>query len=65
MMIFVQPIAESNETYIVDVGFGGPNLCQPILLSQSKDNVVWGSSPPERHRLTLGVHPASSLVIGG
>lgn len=64
MIIFVQPISESNVTYLADVGFGGSNLGQPILLSDSNDNVVWGSCPPERHRLTLGVNPESTLAIG-
>ena len=61
MIIFVQPIADSNETYMVDVGFGGSNLAQPILLSDAKTNIVWGAVPPERHRLTRGPHSSSSL----
>jgi hypothetical protein len=61
MIIFVQPIADSNETYLVDVGFGGANLAQPILLSDAETNVVWGAVPPEGHRLTRGAHPLSSL----
>ena len=61
MIIFVQPIVDSNETYVVDVGFGRNNLSQPILLSNAETNVVWGAVPPERHRLTRGSHPSSSL----
>jgi arylamine N-acetyltransferase len=61
MVIFVQPIIDSNETYLVDVGFGGTNLAQPILLTNAETNVVWGAAPPERHRLTRGAHPSSSL----
>lgn len=63
-LIFVQPTAKGNETYLLDFGFGKIGPCRPILLSDSKDNIVWGCSPPERHRLTLGVNPASSLEIG-
>jgi arylamine N-acetyltransferase len=61
MFIFVQPIADSNETYVVDVGFAATALSQPILLSNAETNVVWGAIPPERHRLTRGSHPLSSL----
>jgi len=61
MVIFVQPIIDSNETYLVDVGFGGLNLAQPILLSNAETNVVLGSAPPAGHRLTRGSHPSSSL----
>ena len=61
MVIFVQPIIDSNETFLVDVGFGGPNLAQPILLSNAETNVVLGAAPPAGHRLTRGSHPSSSL----
>jgi len=61
MVLFVQPIADSNETYLVDVGFGGTNLAQPILLSNAETNVVRGTVLPDRHRLTRGAHPSSCL----
>lgn len=61
MILFVQPIADSNETYLVDVGFGITNITQPILLSNADTNIVWGAVPPERHRLTRGSDPSSSL----
>src|ERR1700733_1394822 len=61
MVILVQPVADSNETYLVDVGFGGTSLSQPILLSNAETNVVRGAVPPDRHRLTRGAHPLSCL----
>ena len=61
MVIFVQPIIDSNETFLVDVGYGGSNLAQPILLSNAETNVVLGAAPPAAHRLTRGSHPSSSL----
>jgi arylamine N-acetyltransferase len=61
MVLFVQPVTDSNETYLVDVGFGSTNLSQPILLSNAETNVVWGAVPPDRHRLTRGAHPSSCL----
>ncbi|KAF8879268.1 hypothetical protein BD779DRAFT_1447074 [Infundibulicybe gibba] len=62
MFIFVQPF-ENNQTYIVDVGFGAPGPTRPILLSDAEDNVVFGTTPTERHRLRLGPHPLSSLGV--
>lgn len=61
MMLFVQPIPDSNETYVVDVGFGGSNLARPILLSDENEWGIPGAAPPERHRLIRGAHPSSSL----
>jgi hypothetical protein len=61
MVIFVQPIVDSNETFLVDVRFGGPSLAQPILLSNAKTNVVLRAAPPAGHRLTRVSHPSSSL----
>jgi len=62
MIIFVQPGEESNKTYLVDVGCGGSGLTRPILLSDAEDNVVIGTTPTEKHRLTRGAHPASRLA---
>ncbi|GLB33556.1 putative N-acetyltransferase [Lyophyllum shimeji] len=62
MIIFVQPGADSNETYLVDVGCGGSGLTRPILLSDAEDNVVIGTTPTEMHRLRRGAHPASRLA---
>ncbi|KAF8076134.1 arylamine N-acetyltransferase 1 [Lyophyllum atratum] len=61
MIIFVQLGEESNETYFVDVGCGGSGLTRPILLSDAEDNIVIGTTPTEKHRLTRGSHPASRL----
>ncbi|KDQ51843.1 hypothetical protein JAAARDRAFT_40667 [Jaapia argillacea MUCL 33604] len=60
MIIFVQPIVNSNQTYLVDAGFGGSGPSRPILLSDATDNVVKGTAPPEEHRLTRGPHPDCS-----
>jgi N-acetyltransferase len=61
MMIFVQPHGTSNQTYLVDVGFGPSGPARPILLSDADDNVVQGANPTEMHRLTRKPHPLSSL----
>ncbi|KDQ51844.1 hypothetical protein JAAARDRAFT_198720 [Jaapia argillacea MUCL 33604] len=60
MILFIQPIVNSNQTYVVNVGFGGSGLARPILLSDAADNIVQGTAPPEEHRLTRGPHPDSS-----
>jgi hypothetical protein len=60
MIIFVQPIQDSNKTYLVDVGFG-IGLARPILLSNADDNVIMGATPSEKHRLTRGSNTATSL----
>ncbi|KAG5644435.1 hypothetical protein DXG03_008530 [Asterophora parasitica] len=65
MIIFVQPFDKSNKTYIVDVGFGSTGLVRPILLSDAEGNTVIGTTAKERHRLTRGVHPYSSLDTAG
>lgn len=62
MVIFVQPLENSNITYLVDVGCGGSGPTRPILLSDVVDNIVMGTSPTERHRLTRGAHPDS--IVG-
>ncbi|KAJ8082770.1 hypothetical protein PM082_008626 [Marasmius tenuissimus] len=60
MVLFVQPVPESNTTYLVDVGFGGSGIVRPMLLSDADDNVVDGATPTEKHRLRKGVLPGSS-----
>ena len=60
MVIFVQPSEGSNQTYLVDVGFGSTGLVRPILLSDAGNNTVMGIDPTEMHRLTRGAHPLSS-----
>ncbi|ESK86123.1 arylamine n-acetyltransferase 1 [Moniliophthora roreri MCA 2997] len=61
LVLFVQPIPGSNETYLVDPGFGGAGLTRPILLSSSESNVVEGTTSTELHRLRKIKHPRSSL----
>ncbi|KAF5372332.1 hypothetical protein D9615_009289 [Tricholomella constricta] len=65
MVVFVQPFKGSNETYLVDVGFGSTGLVRPILLSDTEGNTVMGTTATEKHRLRRGVHPSSSLEIAG
>ncbi|KAF8154439.1 arylamine N-acetyltransferase 1 [Crassisporium funariophilum] len=60
-VIFVQPVVDSNRTYMVDVGFGVSGLAQPILLSNEDSNVVLGVGFTEKHKLTRSAHPSSSL----
>ncbi|KAF5387859.1 hypothetical protein D9615_000166 [Tricholomella constricta] len=62
MVIFVQPGEESTKTYLVDVACGGSGPIRPILLSDAEDNVVIGTTPTEKHRLTRGAHPESKLA---
>ena len=59
MVLLVQPVENSNATYMVDVGFGGNCPVRPILLNEGE--VVMGSTPTERHRLRRGKLPESSL----
>jgi arylamine N-acetyltransferase len=42
MVIFVQPMENSNLTYLVDVGCAGLGPTRPILLSNAGDNIVVG-----------------------
>ena len=76
-VILVQPLPapQDNVTFVVDVGFGGTGLLRPLLLADgsagnpqvlNSDLIggwVWGSYPPERHRVVPGSFPASSLGI--
>jgi arylamine N-acetyltransferase len=61
MIIFVQPIEGSNQTWIVDGGFGSPGLARPILLSSEESNVVRGAMTSEMHRLVRCTHPDSAI----
>ncbi|EKM81236.1 hypothetical protein AGABI1DRAFT_56672 [Agaricus bisporus var. burnettii JB137-S8] len=61
IVILVQPFSDSNETYVVDVGFGSSCITRPLLLSNHPDNVIFGLSETERHRLTRSPRPDSSL----
>ena len=64
LVLFVQPHPHSTETYVVDVGFGGSGPIRPMLLSDSNehpDDIVWGSLPPERHRMVRAGYPTGSL----
>ncbi|THH18820.1 hypothetical protein EW146_g2217, partial [Bondarzewia mesenterica] len=64
LVLFVQPYPHSNETYIVDLGFGGSGPLRPILFSDGEEHpedVVWGSLPPERHRIVRAAYPSSSI----
>ncbi|CAA7270417.1 unnamed protein product [Cyclocybe aegerita] len=59
-IIFVQPQAHSNQTYLVDTGHGF-GLSTPILLSNEEDNTVQSLNSFEKLRLTRTPHPSSSL----
>ncbi|KAJ3506700.1 hypothetical protein NLJ89_g6727 [Agrocybe chaxingu] len=59
-IIFVQPEAGSNRTYVVDVGFGS-GLMRPMLLSNEEDNVIFGLNSFEKHRLTRKSTPSSNI----
>lgn len=52
MILFVQiPGNKTEETWLVDVGYGVTGLIRPVLLSDSTENVVMGSTSTELHRL--------------
>lgn len=48
-----------QQTYLVDVGYGGVGIVRPMLLEAG--HIVSGSSVPEEHRLVRAMHPDSSL----
>ncbi|KAF8531733.1 hypothetical protein JB92DRAFT_3138701 [Gautieria morchelliformis] len=48
-----------QQTYLVDVGFGGTGIVRPMLLEAG--TIISGSAPPEEHRLIRGMHPDSSF----
>ena len=52
-------VSSSNQTYLVDVGFGGTGIVRPMLLEVG--HITHGSAPPEEHRLVREMHPNSSL----
>ncbi|KDR79380.1 hypothetical protein GALMADRAFT_1236714 [Galerina marginata CBS 339.88] len=60
-VIFVQPVVDSTQTYLVDVGFGAGGLARPIRLSNEAGNVIPGIGPREKHRLTRTAIPHSSV----
>ncbi|KAG7095319.1 hypothetical protein E1B28_006084 [Marasmius oreades] len=59
MVLLVQPISNSNTTYMVDVGFGGSCPVRPMLLTEG--DPVMGTTPTEKHRLRKGSLPDSCL----
>ncbi|KAF9477221.1 cysteine proteinase [Pholiota conissans] len=61
-VIFVQPENDSNQTYLVDVGFG-TGLVRPILLSNSEENIVMGTDATEHHRLIWAAAHSTSLEM--
>lgn len=84
MVLFVQPLVDydadgnritdhslrSNQTYLVDVGFGSGNPAYPIpLVEVGEKSLGWpGASKFERHRLRRGdgdgQNTRSSLALG-
>ncbi|KAF9524917.1 arylamine N-acetyltransferase 1 [Crepidotus variabilis] len=60
-VIFVQPVPQSNTTYLVDIGFGSAGLVRPILLSNQESNEVHGVCSSELHRLTRAPFELSSI----
>lgn len=61
LVILVQPSANDNQTYVVDVGFGSCGITRPLLLSAHPENVNYGLSETERHRITYSPSVVSSL----
>ncbi|KXN92040.1 Arylamine N-acetyltransferase 2 [Leucoagaricus sp. SymC.cos] len=61
LVILVQPSANDNRTYVVDVGYGSSCLMRPILLSADSDNFAAGLNGTERHRLTFSPREETSL----
>jgi hypothetical protein len=61
LILLVQPFENSNQTYIVDVGIGSTCLMRPLLLSTDPNNVIYGLTETERHRLVFEPRPDSSL----
>ncbi|KAJ7582023.1 hypothetical protein C8J56DRAFT_720745, partial [Mycena floridula] len=51
IVLLVQPSLDDRITHLVDVGFGGPGPARPILLSDSPDNIVMGTTPTQWHRV--------------
>ncbi|KIL63913.1 hypothetical protein M378DRAFT_163863 [Amanita muscaria Koide BX008] len=60
LLMLVQPIPDSNVTYLVDVGYcTGP--IRPILLADSDKSVVLGTTDTERYRIKRRADPRSSV----
>ncbi|KAG2004911.1 hypothetical protein CC2G_003418 [Coprinopsis cinerea AmutBmut pab1-1] len=62
-VIFVQPKPDSNETFVVDVGFGTLNLARPIPLSDDPGAVVKGAFEGQLYRLTRAQMGNSSVEV--
>ncbi|EAU86607.2 hypothetical protein CC1G_07803 [Coprinopsis cinerea okayama7 len=58
-ILFVQPIPNSNETFIADVGFGSLNFARPVPLREGA--VVRGAFDGEWQRLVRGVNHDSAV----
>ncbi|KAF9073036.1 hypothetical protein BDP27DRAFT_1319312 [Rhodocollybia butyracea] len=58
-VLFVQPIQDSNATYVVDASGGGSCLMLPVLLKHGSK--VVGATPSEWHTLMNTARPESSL----
>jgi arylamine N-acetyltransferase len=61
MLLFVQPFNNSNETYVVDVGFGGNGLVRPVPLVAGEQSTVMGVGETEFHHLVKEPFRYSSL----
>ncbi|KIK57648.1 hypothetical protein GYMLUDRAFT_228617 [Collybiopsis luxurians FD-317 M1] len=59
-VLFVQPIPDSNITYMVDASGGGSCLTRPILLKHGAK--VLGATPSEWHTLVKTARSESSLA---
>ncbi|KAM6500018.1 hypothetical protein JOM56_005526 [Amanita muscaria] len=64
LLMLVQPIPDSNVTYLVDVGYcTGP--IRPILLTDSDKSIVLGTTDTERYRIKRRADPRSSVETRG
>ncbi|KAF5354216.1 hypothetical protein D9756_006927 [Leucocoprinus leucothites] len=61
LILLVQPSSDDNQTYVIDVGIGSACLMRPLLLSTDPNNIVYGLTETERHRLAFEPNPNSSL----
>ncbi|KXN92041.1 Arylamine N-acetyltransferase [Leucoagaricus sp. SymC.cos] len=61
LLLLVQPSKNDNQTYVVDVGIGSNCLMRPLLLSVDPNNVNYGLTETERHRLAFEPRQDSSL----
>ena len=75
LLVQPHPAPYDRVTYLVDVGFGGTGPVRPILLADGSSDLpqetgpegnfaggwVWGSYPPQRHRIVRGAFMKSSL----